>query len=33
MDVEDPTTTTAPLDLAEVYANLPWTYPVNREEE
>lgn len=33
MDVEDENPPTAPLDLAEVYANLPYTYPVNREEE
>jgi hypothetical protein len=23
---------TSPLDLEEVYANLPWAYPVNRDE-
>lgn len=29
----DENTATAPLDLEEIYANLPWTYPVNRDEE
>jgi hypothetical protein len=33
MDADNAAPNTAPLDLEEVYANLPWAFPVNREEE